>query len=75
MVYTRSRSTEIPSTWSVTRTIIQTDGFGLKGINKGLTACIGRSGVFNMIYFGFYHSVKDFFPAYQVYVKHNNFIN
>ena len=29
---------------------------------KGLTATIGRHGVFNMVYFGFYHSVKDIVP-------------
>lgn len=48
------------------RQIIKKDGFGLQGLNKGLTATIGRNGVFNMIYFGFYHSVKDYFPAYEV---------
>lgn len=39
---------------------------GFRGINKGVTATIGRNGVFNMIYFGFYHSVKDIVPQYQV---------
>lgn len=38
---------------------------GFRGINKGVTATIGRNGVFNMIYFGFYHSVKDVVPQYQ----------
>lgn len=42
------------------------DGLGLRGLNKGLTATIGRNGTFNMIYFGFYHSVKEHFPAYEV---------
>lgn len=60
------RSTEAPTTFSVARKIIEKDGFGLRGLNKGLTATIGRNGVFNMIYFGFYHSVKDHFPAYEV---------
>lgn len=64
MIFT-SRSTELPSTFSVARKIIEKDGFGLRGLNKGLTATIGRNGVFNMIYFGFYHSVKDHFPAYD----------
>lgn len=48
------------------RQIIKKDGFGLQGLNKGITATIGRNGVFNMIYFGFYHSVKDHFPALEV---------
>lgn len=42
------------------------DGLGLRGLNKGLTATIGRNGTFNMIYFGFYHSVREHYPAYEV---------
>lgn len=61
---------EVPSTWSVTRQIINESGFGLNGLNRGLTATIGRNGVFNMIYFGFYHSVKGFLPEYKVIRKH-----
>lgn len=61
------RSKETPTTFSVAREIIKKDGFGLQGLNKGLTATIGRNGIFNMIYFGFYHSVKDYFPAYEVW--------
>lgn len=57
---------QIPSTWSVTRQIINESGFGLNGLNRGLTATIGRNGVFNMIYFGFYHSVKGILPEYKV---------
>lgn len=60
------RSTEVPTTFIVAREIVKKDGFGLNGLNKGLTATIGRNGIFNMIYFGFYHSVRDFFPAYEV---------
>lgn len=60
------RSGELPTTFSVARKIIAKDGIGLRGLNKGLTATIGRNGVFNMIYFGFYHSVKEYFPAYEV---------
>lgn len=41
-------------------------GLGLKGLNKGVTATIARNGVFNMVYFGFYHSVKGLFPQVQV---------
>ena len=34
-------------------------------LTKGLTATIGRNGVFNMVYFGFYHSVKDVVPVFS----------
>lgn len=57
---------EAPTTWSVTRQIIRSGGIGLSGLNKGVTATIGRNGTFNMIYFGFYHSVKDLVPSYEV---------
>nr|XP_022912770.1 mitochondrial 2-oxodicarboxylate carrier isoform X1 [Onthophagus taurus] len=56
---------EVPSTWNMTRQIINRDGFGGKGLNKGLTATIGRNGVFNTIYFSFYHSVKGFYPPFS----------
>lgn len=55
----------MPSTWSLAREIVRKDGLGLRGLNKGLTATIGRNGTFNMIYFGFYHSVKEYFPTYE----------
>ncbi|CAH0400147.1 unnamed protein product [Chilo suppressalis] len=51
-----------PSTWSVTRQILREHGFGSKGLNKGLTATIARNGIFNMSYFGFYHSAKGYIP-------------
>lgn len=54
-----------PSTFAQARTIINTDGFGLRGLNKGLTSTLGRHGIFNMIYFGFYFNVKDAIPASQ----------
>lgn len=41
-------------------------GLGLRGLNKGLTATIARNGVFNMVYFGFYHSVKGLIPQVKV---------
>lgn len=55
-----------PSTFAQARMIINSDGFGLRGINKGLTSTLGRHGIFNMIYFGFYFNVKDALPASQV---------
>ncbi|CAG13165.1 unnamed protein product [Tetraodon nigroviridis] len=54
---------EQPSSFAQARRIIKTDGFGLKGLNKGLTSTLGRHGVFNMIYFGFYFNVKDAIPT------------
>jgi solute carrier family 25 2-oxodicarboxylate transporter 21 len=41
-------------------------GIGFQGLNKGVTATIARNGVFNMVYFGFYHSVKGYLPEYKV---------
>lgn len=61
----RSHMKEAPGTWAVTRKIIQNGGFGGRGLNKGVTATMGRNGVFNMVYFGFYHSVKNIVPAYE----------
>ncbi|KAM6960930.1 mitochondrial 2-oxodicarboxylate carrier [Aplochiton taeniatus] len=54
-----------PSSFAQARHIINTEGFGLKGLNKGLTSTLGRHGVFNMVYFGFYFNVKDTIPACQ----------
>uniref|UniRef100_A0A3Q3WIQ4 Mitochondrial 2-oxodicarboxylate carrier n=1 Tax=Mola mola TaxID=94237 RepID=A0A3Q3WIQ4_MOLML len=54
---------EQPSSFAQARRIIKSDGFGLRGLNKGLTSTLGRHGVFNMIYFGFYFNVKDAIPA------------
>ncbi|MFT7801684.1 mitochondrial 2-oxodicarboxylate carrier isoform X1, partial [Arapaima gigas] len=54
-----------PSTFAQARHIVNTAGFGLRGLNKGLTSTLGRHGVFNMIYFGFYFNVKDAIPASQ----------
>jgi len=61
----RNKGGEVPSTWAVTRQIIAKDGIGSRGLNRGLSATIGRNGVFNMLYFGFYHSVKNIVPESQ----------
>jgi len=58
----RTKLDKMPGTWSVTREIIKRDGFGLNGLNKGVTATMARNGVFNMIYFGFYHSIRPLVP-------------
>jgi solute carrier family 25 (mitochondrial 2-oxodicarboxylate transporter), member 21 len=58
----RNKGGQVPGTFQATRQIIKEHGIGSKGLNRGLTATIGRNGVFNMIYFGFYHSVKNIVP-------------
>ncbi|MCL4129274.1 UNVERIFIED_CONTAM: hypothetical protein GTU68_058069, partial [Idotea baltica] len=55
----RSKALVAPSSWQVTREIVRTQGIGLRGLNKGLTATIGRNGTFNMVYFGIFHSVNS----------------
>ncbi|XP_067680255.1 mitochondrial 2-oxodicarboxylate carrier-like [Haliotis asinina] len=50
------------STFATAREILAKDGFGLKGLNKGLSATLGRHGVFNMVYFSFYHNIKAIVP-------------
>eukprot|EP00088_Acartia_fossae_P030457 TRINITY_DN31441_c0_g1_i1.p1 TRINITY_DN31441_c0_g1~~TRINITY_DN31441_c0_g1_i1.p1 ORF type:complete len:216 (+),score=26.07 TRINITY_DN31441_c0_g1_i1:46-648(+) len=58
----QAHQSEAPTTGYVARQIIKSDGiFGLLG--KGITATMGRNGFFNMIYFGFYHSTKQYIPA------------
>ncbi|XP_037293409.1 mitochondrial 2-oxodicarboxylate carrier [Manduca sexta] len=61
----KALASQVPSTWSVTRQIVREHGLGSRGLNKGLTATIARNGVFNMVYFGFYHSVKGYVPEYE----------
>uniref|UniRef100_A0A663DXW2 Mitochondrial 2-oxodicarboxylate carrier n=1 Tax=Aquila chrysaetos chrysaetos TaxID=223781 RepID=A0A663DXW2_AQUCH len=59
----RNAFTEQPSSFVQARQIINTDGLGFQGLNKGLTATLGRHGVFNMVYFGFYFNVKNILPV------------
>ncbi|XP_056282815.1 mitochondrial 2-oxodicarboxylate carrier isoform X2 [Pseudoliparis swirei] len=59
----RDSFTKQPSSFAQARLIINSDGFGARGLNKGLTSTLGRHGVFNMIYFGFYFNVKDAIPS------------
>jgi len=43
--------------------IYRQGGLGTKtGLNRGLTSTLGRHSVWNAIYFGFYHSMKDKIP-------------
>ncbi|KRT83587.1 mitochondrial carrier protein [Oryctes borbonicus] len=60
-----AKGKELPSTWSVTRQIVRDSGLGLRGLNKGITATVARNGAFNMVYFGFYHSVKGYLPEFK----------
>ncbi|XP_042751091.1 mitochondrial 2-oxodicarboxylate carrier isoform X3 [Lagopus leucura] len=59
----RNSFAEQPSSFVQAQQIIRTDGLGLRGLNKGLTATLGRHGVFNMVYFGFYFNVKNILPV------------
>ncbi|KAL1438122.1 hypothetical protein MTO96_048213 [Rhipicephalus appendiculatus] len=54
--------TRQPSTFAVARSIYREAGFGLRGLNLGLTSTMSRNGLFNMFYFGFYFTVKDKLP-------------
>nr|XP_033808053.1 mitochondrial 2-oxodicarboxylate carrier isoform X1 [Geotrypetes seraphini]XP_033808054.1 mitochondrial 2-oxodicarboxylate carrier isoform X1 [Geotrypetes seraphini]XP_033808055.1 mitochondrial 2-oxodicarboxylate carrier isoform X1 [Geotrypetes seraphini]XP_033808056.1 mitochondrial 2-oxodicarboxylate carrier isoform X1 [Geotrypetes seraphini]XP_033808058.1 mitochondrial 2-oxodicarboxylate carrier isoform X1 [Geotrypetes seraphini] len=59
----RNAFAEQPTTYAQARKIIKAEGVGLRGLNKGLTATLGRHGVFNMVYFGFYFNVKNVVPV------------
>lgn len=67
----RAHRSQAPTTGQVAREIIKESGYlGRKNtngglLNKGITATIGRHGAFNMVYFGYYHSVKNYFPALE----------
>lgn len=62
----KALAAQVPSTWTVTRQIVRENGLGFRGLNKGLTATMARNGIFNMVYFGFYHSVKGYLPECEV---------
>ena len=53
---------------------MRTHGFGTRGLNKGITATLGRHGVFNMIYFGFYHNIRGMIPEAKVGMEFNIFL-
>ncbi|XP_043603513.1 mitochondrial 2-oxodicarboxylate carrier-like isoform X1 [Bombus pyrosoma] len=53
----RKHINDSPSTIAVTRHILYNQGFGLNGLNKGLSATIMRNAVFNAFYFGIYRSI------------------
>lgn len=56
---------EAPSTFAIVRQISLEEGLYRGILSKGLTATIMRNGLFNMVYFGLYHSVKDVVPPFS----------
>ncbi|XP_078042488.1 mitochondrial 2-oxodicarboxylate carrier [Augochlora pura] len=56
-----------PSTFSVTQRILAQQGFGLNGLNKGLSATIMRNGIFNTFYFGTYNALLPWLKTQQDY--------
>jgi len=61
----RTTFKEQPSTVATFKEIIKENGFGRRGLNKGLTSTLGRHGVFNCVYFSFYHNVKGMLPPLE----------
>lgn len=65
---------QAPTTGQVAKQILQEEGFlGGKSphgggglLAKAITATMARNGCFNMVYFGFYHSIKDIVPKAEV---------
>lgn len=58
----RNRFVQQQSAYSKAREIVARDGLGFRGLNKGLTSTLLRNGVFNMVYFSFYHNLKPLIP-------------
>ena len=56
----------MPGTWYFAREIVKKDGFGTKGLLKGMTATLGRNGLFNAVYFGSYYNMKLLFVSPEV---------
>jgi len=54
----KSQHAVSPGPYAVLRKIIAEEG--VMALNKGVTATIGRNGVFNMVYFGCYNSLNKF---------------
>ncbi|ESO08547.1 hypothetical protein HELRODRAFT_110114 [Helobdella robusta] len=58
----RNQFTQQQSAYSKAREIIKTSGLGTTGLFKGLSSTMIRNGVFNMVYFSFYHNMVKFIP-------------
>ncbi|EDW88610.1 mitochondrial 2-oxodicarboxylate carrier [Drosophila yakuba] len=50
-------------TLSVVKYIIKHDGYGIKGLYRGITALVARNAVFHFGFFGFYNAIKDIVPS------------
>ncbi|EDW52225.1 mitochondrial 2-oxodicarboxylate carrier [Drosophila sechellia] len=50
-------------TLSVVKYIIKHDGYGIKGLYRGITALVARNAVFHFGFFGFYNALKDIVPS------------
>ncbi|XP_003374481.1 coatomer subunit beta [Trichinella spiralis] len=59
------------NTFAMARQLIKQGGLGTNGINRGLSATMWRNGIWNMIYFGFYHSTKSYVASSDSELKHN----
>ena len=57
------------SAFATAREIAQTHGWGSAGLNKAITSTLMRHGIFNMIYFSFYHNVKNVVPKCQINLR------
>ncbi|TDG40728.1 hypothetical protein AWZ03_012851 [Drosophila navojoa] len=62
---TQQASHESVHTMQVAKTIIQNEGFGFRGLYKGMSTTVTRNFIFNAIYFGFYWTVRDATPTYK----------
>ncbi|XP_049795735.1 mitochondrial 2-oxodicarboxylate carrier-like [Schistocerca nitens] len=55
----RSPVEKAPSTWDVLKKIVSNKGYGVEGLNRGMSATIISHGIFNMVYFGVFKSLKS----------------
>ena len=61
------------SSFQTCKLIYNEGGFGLNGLNRGLTSTLGRHGIWNMVYFGIYHNIKNIMPKTDVFNFSLNF--
>lgn len=52
-------------TLEMARYIIKRNGYGTKGLYRGITALMARNSVFNFTYFGAFYEIKNWLPAAQ----------
>ncbi|XP_076183159.1 mitochondrial 2-oxodicarboxylate carrier isoform X2 [Ptiloglossa arizonensis] len=64
----RKHVSHTPSTFAVTQRILTEHGFGLNGLNKGLSATIMRNAIFNTFYLGIYNSIVPLLPKQKDHV-------